>query len=82
MNSVVTTSSTDGLKVKFTWSAPTNRGSTVFEYEVSLFSMRFTYVTSLSTCDYTFPNVTCEVPHTTLLTTFGYNPGDIVKARA
>lgn len=45
--------------------------------------MRFnTYITSLTLCDYTYPNTTCSILHTTVLNTLGYTPGEIVKARA
>lgn len=81
MTAIATSASTDKLKMVFTWSSPNNRGDTITSYEVEIFSMRFnTFITSLSLCDYTYPNTTCEIPHLTLLNTLGYSPGDLVQA--
>ena len=79
----MTSSSVDKKSIVFTWTAPNNRGDSVTEYQVAIFSMRFnTYITSLTLCDYTYPNTTCSILHTTVLSTLGYSPGDIVKAKS
>lgn len=67
MNQIVTSSSTDLKNIKFTWVEPANRGDTITEYEVNIFSITFnTYFNSISLCNYTYPNLDCEIPHTTI----------------
>jgi hypothetical protein len=74
--------------VELTWTAPNNKGSAILSYKFLIYSHTTgTYIEDLTYCDGSFgsavlTNLYCHIPVTSLISGYGYQPGQLVEAIA
>lgn len=73
---VAPTTSLSSTNAVITWAAPSNQGSAITAYEVQLYHS-LSYFTDSTYCP-SGVSLTCSIPMSNLVSTYGYSIGDLV----